>query len=162
MNSRDKILAAIIVLGVIAIAISFSLDFLYIPQTPPENLTDVEIILERTACYGTCPIYTVSILGNGSATYQGEQFVKTLGVQKYGIPVNDVEELVALIYQKNYFSLKDRYEVGATDLPTIITTVRVGDKIKSVENYGGAGPAQLHEIEQKIDELSNSESLWKE
>ena len=162
MNARDKILAAIIILGIIGIAISFSMDFLYIPQTPPENLTDVEITLERTACYGTCPIYTISISGDGSVTYRGEQFVKTIGVQKYNISSGDVEELVALIYQKSFFSLRDRYEIGATDMPTVITTVRVGDQIKSVENYGRAGPAQLHEIEQKIDELSNSESLWKE
>ena len=161
MNARDKILAAIIILGIIGIAISFSMDFLYIPQTPPENLTDVEITLERTACYGTCPIYTISISGDGSVTYRGEQFVKTIGVQKYNISAGDVEELVALIYQKSFFSLRDRYEIGATDMPTVITTVRVGDQIKSVENYGRAGPAQLHEIEQKIDELSNSESLWK-
>jgi len=161
MNTRDKILVAIIILGIIGIAISFSMDFLYIPQTPPENLTDVEITLERTACYGTCPIYTISISGDGSVTYRGEQFVKTIGVQKYNISAGDVEELVALIYQKSFFSLRDRYEIGATDMPTVITTVRVGDQIKSVENYGRAGPAQLHEIEQKIDELSNSESLWK-
>lgn len=162
MNTRDKILAAVIILGIIGIAISLSMDFVYIPQTPPENWSDVEIVLERTACYGTCPIYTVSILGNGTVTYRGEQFVKTVGIQKYDIPAGDVEELVALIYQKNFFALRDRYEVGATDMPTVITTVRVGDEIKSVENYGGAGPAQLREIEQKIDELSNSESLWKE
>ena len=161
MKTRDKILVAIIILGIIGIAISFSMDFLYIPQTPPENLTDVEITLERTACYGTCPIYTISISGDGSVTYRGEQFVKTIGVQKYNISSGDVEDLVALIYQKSFFSLRDRYEIGATDMPTVIITVRVGDQIKSVENYGRAGPAQLHEIEQKIDELSNSESLWK-
>lgn len=162
MKTRDKFLAIIIGLGVIGIAISFSLDLMYIPLTPPENLTDVEITLERTACFGTCPIYTVSIFGNGTVTYQGERFVKTLGVQTYDIPVSDVEELVALIYLKNYFSLNERYEVGATDLPTVITSVRVGSETKSVENYGDAGPAQLHEIEKKVDDVSDSESLWKE
>ena len=162
MKTRGKILAAIIVLGVIGITVSLSLDFLYIPLPPPEKLTDVEITLERTGCYGTCPIYTVSISGDGSVTYQGERFVKTLGVQTYAVSSGDVEQLVAMIYQKNYFSLNDRYEVGATDLPTVITSVRVGDEIKTVENYGGAGPAQLHEIEQKIDEITDSESLWKE
>ena len=42
--------------------------------------------------------------------------------------------------------------------------MKTRDKILTVivENYGGAGPAQLHEIERKIDEVSKSESLWKE
>jgi len=160
MKTRAKILTIIIVLGIFGIVVSFSLDLLYVPLPLPENLTDVEISLERTGCFGTCPIYTVSISGNGTVTYQGERFVKTLGVQTYEIPTSDIEQLVGMIYQKNYFSLKERYEVGATDLPTVITSVRVGDEIKSIENYGGAGPSQLHEIEQKIDEVSDSESFW--
>ena len=162
MKTRDKILTVIIVLGVIGIAISFSYDYLYIPLLPPEEISDVKITLERTACFGTCPIYSLVISGDGNVTYEGKRFVKTLGVQTYQIPVSDVEELVALVYQKNYFSLKDRYEFSATDLPTVITTVRVEDEIKTVENYGGAGPAQLHEIERKIDDVTDSESLWKE
>jgi len=83
-------------------------------------------------------------------------------VQTYQIPQSSVEELVALVCQKNYFSLEDRYEFSATDLPTVITSVRVGDELKIVENYGDAGPVELQEIEKKIDEVSDSESLWKE
>jgi len=162
MKTSYKIFAAVIILVVIVLAILFSFDFMYIPLYPPENLTDMEITLERTGCYGTCPIYLVIISGDGNVTYQGERFVKTLGVQTYQIPQSSVKELVALVYQKNYFSLEDRYEFSATDLPTVITSVRVGDELKTVENYGGAGPIQLQEIEKKIDEVSDSESLWKE
>ena len=127
---------------------------------PPEDLTDIEITLERLGCFGTCPIYSVTIDGNGTVTYDGTRFVKTLGMQTYQIPQDSVEKLVELVYQKNYFSLNERYEARATDLPTIITTVRVGNETKTVENYGGAGPERLSEVERAIDELSDSESLW--
>ena len=162
MKTRHKTLTFLIVLGVIGIAVLFETDYLYIPTLPPENLDDIEIILERTACYGTCPIYSVTIDGDGNVTYEGTQFVKTLGVQMYNIPQSSVEELVALVYQTNYFSLNDRYEFSATDLPTVITTVRIGDDTKTVENYGGAGPDRLSDVEAKIDELTDSESLWKD
>ncbi|MEO8396969.1 MAG: DUF6438 domain-containing protein, partial [Chloroflexota bacterium] len=34
--------------------------------------SNVAITLERTACHGTCPIYTVSIFEDGTVNYEGE------------------------------------------------------------------------------------------
>ncbi|HUT06130.1 MAG TPA: hypothetical protein VMW74_05530 [Nitrosopumilaceae archaeon] len=42
MKTSYKILAAVIIL-VIVLAILFLFDFMYIPLSPPENLTDLEI-----------------------------------------------------------------------------------------------------------------------
>ena len=41
-----------------------------------------KIELERTQCYGPCPVYKLSILRNGEITYNGIQFVKILGIEK--------------------------------------------------------------------------------
>jgi hypothetical protein len=37
------------------------------------------IKLERTACLGTCPIYSVTIFSVGRLEYKGEMFVKAKG-----------------------------------------------------------------------------------
>jgi hypothetical protein len=161
MKTSYKIISSIIILCAIGVAVSFEMDLIYFPLLPPETLTDLEITLERTGCYGTCPIYSLTISGDGNVVYEGTRFVKTEGIHSFQIPQENVEELVSLFYQKDYFSLNDRYEVPATDLPTVITSLKVDDKKKTVENYGGSGPERLHEIERKIDELTNSESFWK-
>ena len=44
---------------------------------PTENVfSDLVITLERTACHGTCPIYKLTIEGNGTVIYEGQDFVQ--------------------------------------------------------------------------------------
>ena len=38
------------------------------------------ISLEKTACFGTCPIFTINIFNNGEVIYYGKKFVKKLMV----------------------------------------------------------------------------------
>jgi hypothetical protein len=38
-----------------------------------------EIVLERTACFGTCPVYVLALRRNGSAEYLGAMFVERMG-----------------------------------------------------------------------------------
>ena len=37
---------------------------------------DALIHMQRTSCFGTCPIYAVTIDGRGAVTYDGERFVR--------------------------------------------------------------------------------------
>ena len=153
MKTRTKII--IIILSVIGLAVSFQLDLLYVPLFVPVNLTDVEIKLEKTACYGPCHVYSVIIYGDGTVLYDGIQHVDNLGKSTHQIPKEDVDDIVELIYELNYFSLKDRYEANWTDDSTVITSVKINDEQKTVTNYGHFGPDRLHEIEKKIDDLTN-------
>jgi len=129
------------------------------PPVIPTDLNDVTIKLERTACFGFCPMYSMLIHGNGTVNYDGIRFVEINGTKTYEIPVDQVKELVTLIYETNYFSLDDRYEAQVSDLPSTITTITIGDQTKSVYNYGNAGPQKLQNLEEKIDEITQSHTL---
>ena len=45
------------------------------PEVPPDAL----IRLQRTSCFGPCPIYTVTIDARGTVTFDGERFVRVVG-----------------------------------------------------------------------------------
>ena len=160
MKKNYKILICIILVA-LGMVVLFELDYLYIPLLPPQNLTGVEITLERTGCYGTCPVYSVTIHSDGTVIYEGKHFVRILGIQTYTIPEESVTELVGMFYEINYFSLHDRYDVSVTDLPTVITSITIGNETKRVSNYANAGPPRLYELESKIDEITDSQSFWK-
>jgi len=51
------------------------------------------ISLERTACHGTCPVYTVTMRHDGTVTYDGKEFVKVTGRRTRKIPVEQFQEL---------------------------------------------------------------------
>ena len=87
----------------------------------------VVITLERTACHGTCPIYTVSILDNGTMTYEGENFVNVTGKQTSEIAPETAASMVEAFQDAGYFDWKEAYDTQTvSDLPTVITSVTRG------------------------------------
>jgi hypothetical protein len=115
----------------------------------------VEITLERTVCFGTCPAYKVTIRGDGTVTYEGRQFVRVTGTQTWKIDPATVAALAAEMQQTGYFDLQDSYEARVTDNPTTWTSLTVGERTKRIKDYV-AGPPKLKEIEKKIDDVSGA------
>lgn len=130
------------------------------------------ITLERTACFGTCPMYKVTITSDGTVTFNGERFTKTAGVAKGKISPNDFRQLVAEFEKINYFSLPDAYAPGTpvcpqriTDMPSANTSIKLNGKMKSVAHYHGCGDAgalaKLTALEKRIDEVASTQKWIK-
>ena len=122
------------------------------------------ITLHRTACYGSCPIYSVEIFADGEIRYSGSQFVQITGERTAVIPKEDVEKLVRDFLRIGYFSLKANYETHknpdgtiemVSDLPTTYTSLRIGGRERSVKDYAFA-PRALNELEWEIDRVANT------
>lgn len=128
----------------------------------PGNTSDYKdavITLERTACYGTCPIYTVTIYGDGRVDYDGDQFVDVPGVQTAQIEPKIVVELVEFMLNNGYLELEDAYtDYKITDMPSVITSLMVNGQSKRIEHYFGddSAPLILRQIENRIDEVADS------
>ena len=114
-----------------------------------------KISLERTACFGTCPVYKLTVYSDGKVEYEGKEYVKEKGPRTSRISEKNFLRLMKKVEGIGFFRLNDRYEGRITDLPTRITTVTKGDVSKTVRNYYG-GPKGLHDLEQLIDEVTNS------
>lgn len=108
-----------------------------------------EVTLERTACFGPCPIYKVTLRRDGTATYEGQQFVERKGT--YNGTIYGFERLAQLIESRGYFNLKENYTINATDLPSALTSVVRAGRRKTITNYGDQGPVELWGIETAID-----------
>jgi Domain of unknown function (DUF6438) len=121
------------------------------------------ITLERTRCFGVCPVYQLTIHRSGKVEYEGKAHVWEEGRRTGRISGKDFEKLAKKIDEINFFNLKDRYDgknpdgsgATVTDLPTTKTSVTRGNRTKTVENYF-RGPKGLKELEDLIDELTKS------
>jgi hypothetical protein len=114
--------------------------------------------MERTACFGFCPVYEVTVYGDGEVQYIGKDFVEVEGEQTSQISEEQVRVLVQAFYDAGFFEMEDRYEDNVTDLPSTTTTITIDGETKSVYNYYGA-PESLIELEQTIDRISGA-SEW--
>jgi acetamidase/formamidase len=133
---------------------------------------DDAITLERTACFGTCPMYTVTVTSDGTVTFNGARFTKTTGVAKGKISREEFRQLVAEFEKINYFALPDAYAPGTpvcpqriTDMPSANTSIRLKGKAKSVAHYYGCGDSgplvKLTALEKKIDEVAGTQKWIK-
>ena len=126
-----------------------------------------QISLERTVCFGTCPVYKVTIHADGAVEFHGERFVALIGDFESSVNADQFEKLEAAVEQINFVDLEDeyRFHIGpdnsratVSDLPSRIVTVNWENMTKSVLNYFG-GPDELEVLESLIDEVTTV-SQW--
>ena len=55
---------------------------------------EVSIRLERSGCFGSCPVYDVTLSGTGEVRYEGRKYVKQTGVHISQLPQAWVLRLV--------------------------------------------------------------------
>ena len=121
---------------------------------------DLVITLERTVCYGTCPIYKLTLDGDGRVIYEGEEHVRVIGTSTTQISLRRVKKIVSEFYNVDYFSLKDDYlEWDITDMPGAITAITINGKTKTIRHYHGdkSAPKELTKLEDRIDEIVGSQ-----
>jgi hypothetical protein len=122
---------------------------------------DTLITLRRSECFGVCPVYSLSVSGDGTVSYVGTSYVKVRGVASGQISVSDVQELVNEMWDAGYFEMMEPSPCTSsfTDAPSVITSLRLGRETHRVEHYHGnpCSPASLTTLEDRIDEVAGSE-----
>lgn len=117
----------------------------------------VVISLERGPCYGTCPVYRVTLYGDGTVRYDGTNHVRVMGSQAAVIAPERVKALIDEIERSGFYNLRDDYtEVSVTDAPSAVLYTAVNGRKKQVRHYLGDfnAPGVLETIESRIDETA--------
>ncbi|HNB81364.1 MAG TPA: TonB family protein [Chitinophagaceae bacterium] len=116
--------------------------------------------MDRTACFGRCPVYTVELMYNGVIVYNGSKNVEFIGEREAGISPAAMQKFMKQFSRYKLLSLQNVYKPKATDLPRLNFTFTVNGKTKTVKN-GESGPAFLDVIGKKVDSLLATIKDWK-
>src|SRR5438128_1292196 len=76
---------------------------------PPAGADDVVITLQRTSCFGPCPVYTVTIDARGEVVYDGVRAVRVTGRQTDRVPPARVAAILETAERIGFFDLNDQY-----------------------------------------------------
>ena len=106
------------------------------------------ISIKRGACFGTCPIYLISISSDRIATYYGKKFVERTGTVEFRLSEDEINSILEKANKINYCQLEDEYFERISDLPR--TYIQIFDK-KILDYYGA--PKELKELEKLIDNI---------
>ena len=108
----------------------------------------------QTPCFGRCPVYTITILKDGKAFFEGENFVDHEGEYKGAVSKEERMQLREIANEIRFFEMASIYDnKNVTDLPSIITTLALeeGGHKTVINRYGG--PETMREIEKYFQEL---------
>ena len=112
--------------------------------------SEIELIisLQRTACFGTCPIYKIEIFSDGSGIYTGTRFVENIGITKFSLSETQMNLILTQAEVIGFTNMKEEYSEPISDLPTTFIQI----KNKRIRDYTGA-PKTLKNLENLIDQL---------
>ncbi|HYF02500.1 MAG TPA: DUF6438 domain-containing protein [Patescibacteria group bacterium] len=121
------------------------------PRYTRENL---QITIERTACFGACPTYVFTIYGDGKAIWEGFKNVKAERTDSAIISQVEIQRLIDVFEAKKFYDLNDRYHSDmVTDLPSTTITFFKEGRRKKVYSYFGA-PKEFSEVALAVDQIA--------
>jgi hypothetical protein len=124
---------------------------------PSQELRGDDLIaIEHTACYGICPTYTVTVHANGKIAWQGKGHVAQQGSGTAVVQPDAARSLIEKFRTSGFWKLCASYNRMVTDVPTAITTLRIGDNQKSVSDRGHGAPEWVHELDYQVDSLADT------
>lgn len=132
----------------------------YQGQQGDNRFAKSRIILQRTECYGTCPVDKITINGDGSALYEGEKFTDKVGKYRKQLKEREINTLFNKFECANFFDFQSEYTEPVTDLPTKYLTFEHRGFKKTVKDYYGA-PEELKTLEKLVEQVINSEGWEK-
>ncbi|HBI40101.1 MAG TPA: hypothetical protein DDY16_04050 [Tenacibaculum sp.] len=112
---------------------------------------NILISLSKTACFGDCPVYEVSIEKDGKLIFNGRKYVKEKGIHIFSLEANQLKNLKNLLDKNNFKNFKKIYDnPKIQDLSsTIITYGNDQIKIRLWKNL----PEKLIEIHEYIVDI---------
>lgn len=126
------------------------------PGAISNGVSTPSITLQRNACFGTCPVYSVAIFENGTVIYTGIANVAEIGVRTFETDTTVFNYIAQQAQIFGYFDWQDSYEERIrTDQATVITLIRLQDQSKRIVRYEGDSntPIGLVWIEESIAQV---------
>lgn len=122
-----------------------------------------KLTLERTACFGACPVYRVTIHADGRVEYEGTQWVEVRGKREGRADPESLAELREALAgleleAKHYQYGKPACGQFMTDMPGArITIVRpAGEQRYSFNEGCTATPDELKRLAERIDRAART------
>ena len=113
--------------------------------------------MRRGPCFGTCPVYAVTVSSDGRVQWRGREFVRTIGESSWQVPARTVRKIESALRRCRFLRLKNMYSrVMITCMPSCKIEVEFADgSFKVVDHYYGdfSAPRRLSRLERRIDKL---------
>ncbi|KQT18091.1 hypothetical protein ASG31_04985 [Chryseobacterium sp. Leaf404] len=131
------------------------------------------IEFSTSGCFGTCPVFQMTIDQNRNATFIAEHFNFTDDMENWSeniegkfhtvIDKKNYDKLISTLQYIDFPSLKDRYSVNWTDDQTVNLKITYSDnKVKTIDDYGAIGTYGLKSVYDQLYKLRKNQKWIKD
>ena len=100
----------------------------------PKNRDSLTIEMWHSNCQAGCPVYKVTVHGNGAVEYVGEQFVKVRGAQASSLNEEQMQAVLVGFDRADFFSLEDQAFAWGYHTARVNVRIAVDGKTKAVSS----------------------------
>lgn len=144
----------------LALSFSFAFSTSCGSSTPaPQGKRDKVIEMSKGPCYGNCPVYTLTVFGNGLASYKGERNTDRLGTYVKKLDKAQMERLRREFKNANLWQYRDVYTGRIPDMQSVTITYFEGDRKKTVSGKE-VRPNAVKWLESILDQVANDPEGW--
>jgi hypothetical protein len=115
-----------------------------------------KIVLSKGACFGECPVYTLTIYNTGLMKFNGVRFTKMDGKHEKQLSEEAYIALVKNFDDVDLWKYDDVYDMQIADLPTTSISYSSKEKTKSVKGKADR-PEKILELENALISLIDLE-----
>ena len=129
----------------------------------PRDISSVSIEMSRGPCFGSCPIYSLTLHGDGLVEYRGTRFVRVKEKQTAQISMEQLMQVLRDLDRMRFFAVEDRAFQWCFDSSSASISVSVDGRQKRVTtdncNVGGEDgtKARFLQMADEIDTITGSE-----
>ncbi len=126
---------------------------------------DPVIVLSEGACFGTCPIYDMTLRPSGAYTLNAQRFVKEEGVSEGQLDPSAWTAAVAALEKADFWTAEpvqtlETMSTCHTDAPTVIVTWRTEEaKEKTLTYNAGCGVRAMQTLISELRAAMNFDGL---
>ncbi len=119
-----------------------------------------KLVMETGPCFGSCPVYTLTVYDKDLLTYEGKKYTDRMGLYSRFLSKGEKERLQAMMKEVNLWKYQDIYRSQIPDLATVTLTQYEADgRKKSVRGKDGR-PDEVVQLEELMREIAES-GEWK-
>lgn len=118
------------------------------------------VLMGRSACFGTCPAYTIEIFETGKVRYTGKSHTEYTGTYEKDISKNDAVNFLNEFAAIRPDTLQYLYKQRIADLPGFYYFITYADSVKKVLN-AEEGPEMLRAWALRFDQFNTVDERWK-
>ena len=129
-------------------------------QKPPLHAdSKIVITLERSACLGDCPAYSVSLSAK-EINFDGQSHVVAAGHHRAAITPDRVRNLAQKFLDADFYSMEDSYWFGISDYPSYSLSISIDGRKKQVLDYTGSAvgmPSVITDLQESVDQVAGTD-----